>query len=133
MQPQVSSHLPAPSPRLQEIARISPEHALGALCLDSQPLKASLKTEAAAWKERFSRTIHLRAHTDLSVGSGGTVLWDGGVAVCEWAGATDERGSCWFVEGVERLWAGPGGPGGVRCVVPANGAAAVTIPSPALT
>jgi hypothetical protein len=42
-------------------------HTLGALCLDSQPLKASLKTEAAAWKEHFSSTIHRRAHADLLV------------------------------------------------------------------
>ncbi|PSC73956.1 flagellar outer dynein arm heavy chain gamma [Micractinium conductrix] len=49
----------------QEISLISPVHNLGALSLDSQPLKYSLRAEAANWKVAFSRTIHKRAAQDL--------------------------------------------------------------------
>ena len=45
-------------------------HNLGALSLDSQPLKYSLRAEAANWKVAFSRTIHKRAAQDLMVGAG---------------------------------------------------------------
>ncbi len=43
-------------------------HHLGALCLDSQPLKHSLRAEAANWKVAFSKTIHGSAAQDLQVG-----------------------------------------------------------------
>lgn len=40
-------------------------HNLGALSLDSQPLKHSLKAEAANWKAHFSSNIHKQAAADL--------------------------------------------------------------------
>ena len=46
-------------------------HNLGALSLDSQPLKFSLRAEAANWKVHFSKTIHKRAAADLMVRVGG--------------------------------------------------------------
>lgn len=46
---------------------IAPVHNLGALSLDSQPLKYSLRAEAANWKVAFSKTIHKRASRDLLV------------------------------------------------------------------
>ncbi|KAL4452763.1 hypothetical protein ABPG75_008425, partial [Micractinium tetrahymenae] len=49
----------------QEIALIPPVHNLGALSLDSQPLKYSLRSEAANWKVAFSKTIHKSAAQDL--------------------------------------------------------------------
>lgn len=42
-------------------------HNLGALSLDSQPLKHSLKSEAASWKAHFSSNIHKKAAADLQV------------------------------------------------------------------
>jgi len=59
-------------------------HNLGALSLDSQPLKYSLRAEAANWKVAFSKTIHKRASEDLLVGGWAAVGAAGGV-----------QGSCW--------------------------------------
>lgn len=42
-------------------------HNLGALSLDSQPLRHSLRAEAAAWKAHFTRNIHAKAAADLAV------------------------------------------------------------------
>lgn len=55
---------------LQDIERILPVHNLGALSLDSQPLKYSLRAEAANWKAHFSRNIHKQAAADLMVRAG---------------------------------------------------------------
>lgn len=55
---------------MQEIALIPPVHNLGALSLDTQPLKYSLRSEAANWKVAFSKTIHKSAAQDLQVGGG---------------------------------------------------------------
>lgn len=55
---------------MQEIAAISPVHNLGALSLDSQPLKHSLRAEATNWKVHFSKNIHKQAAADLQVQRG---------------------------------------------------------------
>lgn len=54
----------------QDIAQIAPVHNLGALSLDSQPLRHSLRAEAANWKVHFSRNIHKKAAADLAVCTG---------------------------------------------------------------
>lgn len=56
---------------LQEIALIPPVHSLGALSLDTQPLKYSLRSEASNWKVAFSKTIHKSAAQDLQARLGG--------------------------------------------------------------
>lgn len=57
----------------QDIAAIAPVHNLGALSLDSQPLKHSLRSEAANWKAHFSSNIHKKAAADLQVHWQGTL------------------------------------------------------------
>ena len=67
-----------PACLLQEIGLIAPVHTLGALSLDSQPLKFSLRAEAANWKVHFSKTIHKRAAAGLMVRVGGQAMVKGG-------------------------------------------------------
>ena len=52
---------------IQEIGLITPLHTVGALSLDSQPLKYSLRNEATQWKAHFSKNIHKKAADDLRV------------------------------------------------------------------
>ena len=56
------------SGRPQEINAITPVHNIGALSLDTQPLKNSLKSEAASWKAQFAKNLHKKGCEDLKVG-----------------------------------------------------------------
>eukprot|EP00003_Mantamonas_plastica_P000098 TRINITY_DN1008_c0_g3_i1.p1 TRINITY_DN1008_c0_g3~~TRINITY_DN1008_c0_g3_i1.p1 ORF type:complete len:1912 (+),score=670.21 TRINITY_DN1008_c0_g3_i1:589-5736(+) len=49
----------------QEIAKIPRVHNIGALSLETQSLKYSLKSAAAGWKQQFARNLHQQASTDL--------------------------------------------------------------------
>lgn len=49
-------------------------HNIGALCLDTQPLKYSLKSEAASWKAQFAKNLHKKGSEDLRVGLCAIVL-----------------------------------------------------------
>ena len=40
---------------------------IGCLCVETAPLKASLRAEAAAWKSQFAKNLHKQGFTDLSV------------------------------------------------------------------
>ena len=40
---------------------------MGALSLDTQPLKYSLKSEAASWKAQFAKNLHKKGSEDLKV------------------------------------------------------------------
>lgn len=51
----------------QAVAEIEAEHAVGPLLLDTAPLKASLKAEAAAWKSTFAKNLHNKGAEDLKV------------------------------------------------------------------
>ncbi len=42
-------------------------HNIGALSLDTQPLKYSLKSEAASWKAQFAKNLHKKGSDDLKV------------------------------------------------------------------
>ena len=48
-----------------EIDRIPERHVIGALSLDTAPLKMSLKREAAAWKNQYSQNLHDEAKKEL--------------------------------------------------------------------
>eukprot|EP00854_Cymbomonas_tetramitiformis_P001067 gene1068-1616_t len=48
-----------------EIAQIPPVHNIGALSLETQPMKHSLKSEAATWKAQFAKNLHKQGHDDL--------------------------------------------------------------------
>ena len=48
-----------------EIERIPERHVIGALSLDTAPLKMSLKREAAAWKNQYSQNLHNEAKKEL--------------------------------------------------------------------
>ena len=49
----------------QEVALVPPVHNLGSLSLETQPLKYSLKAEAAAWKSQFAKNLHHQGHSEL--------------------------------------------------------------------
>eukprot|EP00898_Chlorokybus_atmophyticus_P005691 jgi/Chlat1/6122/Chrsp409S05665 len=49
----------------QEIAQIPPVHNIGALSLETQPMKYSLKAEAASWKAQFAKNLHKQGLEDL--------------------------------------------------------------------
>lgn len=49
----------------QEISAIAPAHPIGPLSLETQPLRASLRSEAAAWKAQFARNLHRKGADDL--------------------------------------------------------------------
>ena len=42
----------------EEIAKIAPVHNIGAMSLETQPMKNSLKSEAATWKKQFAKNLH---------------------------------------------------------------------------
>ena len=48
-----------------EITRIPEQHAIGALSLDTAPLKMSLKREAETWKKQYSANLHMQAKKEL--------------------------------------------------------------------
>ncbi|GBG77441.1 hypothetical protein CBR_g23890 [Chara braunii] len=50
-----------------EIANIPAVHHIGALSLETQPMKYSLKAEAASWKAQFAKNLHHQAYEDLKV------------------------------------------------------------------
>ena len=52
---------------MQGIGLITPVHNIGALSLDTQPLKYSLKSEAVAWKNQFAKNLHKKGSEDLKV------------------------------------------------------------------
>ena len=45
--------------------RLAPVHNIGALCLDTQPLKLALRAEAAAWKTQFATNLHAHGKEQL--------------------------------------------------------------------
>eukprot|EP00899_Mesostigma_viride_P009796 jgi/Mesvir1/18818/Mv04309-RA.2 len=49
----------------QEIGLIPPVHNIGAMSLETQPMKYSLKAEAASWKAQFAKNLHRQGHEDL--------------------------------------------------------------------
>ena len=49
------------------VADAAPSYRTGALNLDTAPLRASLKAEAAAWKSAFARNLHSKGAEDLRV------------------------------------------------------------------
>ena len=49
----------------REVSKISPVHNIGALSLETAPLKYSLRSEAMAWKALFGRHLHERASAEL--------------------------------------------------------------------
>lgn len=51
----------------QDISLITPVHNIGALSLETQPLKYSLKSEAAAWKAQYAKNLHKKGYDDLKV------------------------------------------------------------------
>ena len=48
-----------------EIAHIAPVHNIGALSLETAPLKYSLRSEAAAWKAQYAQNLHAQAKLKL--------------------------------------------------------------------
>ncbi len=50
------------------IGLIAPVHCIGALSLETQPLKYSLKSEAGSWKAQFAKNLHRQGAEDLKVG-----------------------------------------------------------------
>jgi dynein heavy chain len=49
----------------QEIMRIPEKHNIGALSLDTTPLKTSLSLEARTWKKQYARNLHEQAKVEL--------------------------------------------------------------------
>ena len=49
----------------QRVLRLAPVHNIGALCLDTQPLKLALRAEAAAWKTQFATNLHAHGKEQL--------------------------------------------------------------------
>ena len=49
-----------------EIMHITPVHNIGALSLETQPLKYSLKASAANWKTRYATNLHVQAKEQLA-------------------------------------------------------------------
>jgi hypothetical protein len=52
----------------QAVAALAASTPLGPLLLDAAPLKASLRSEAAAWKSAFARKLHGKGAENLTVG-----------------------------------------------------------------
>lgn len=48
-----------------EVDQLQSRHNLGPLCLETEPLKHSLRSEAASWKARFSKNLHEKGEEDL--------------------------------------------------------------------
>ena len=57
----------------RDAAGIVPMSTIGCLCVETAPLKASLRAEAAAWKTQFAKNLHKQGYTDLSVRAGCTL------------------------------------------------------------
>lgn len=49
----------------QEISQVAPMHNIGSLALETQPLKYSLKSEAASWKAQYAKNLHKQGSEDL--------------------------------------------------------------------
>ena len=49
----------------REVSKIAPVHNIGALSLETSPLKYSLRSEATAWKALFGRHLHEKASAEL--------------------------------------------------------------------
>lgn len=49
----------------QEISQVAPLHNIGSLALETQPLKYSLKSEAASWKAQYAKNLHKQGSEDL--------------------------------------------------------------------
>lgn len=49
----------------QAVAAVPGSQTLGPLVLETQPLKSSLKSEAASWKAQFARNLHRQGADDL--------------------------------------------------------------------
>ena len=49
------------------MAAIPPSHSVGTLHIETVPLKASLRAEAAAWKAQFAKNLHKKGLDDLQV------------------------------------------------------------------
>ena len=54
-----------------QIQKIAPVHNIGALSLETAPLKYSLKSEASSWKSQYSQNLHEQAKAELEV----VVVW----------------------------------------------------------
>lgn len=48
-----------------EISAIASVHNIGALSLETMPLKTALKSEAASWKAQFAQNLHKQCSEDL--------------------------------------------------------------------
>ena len=48
------------------IQKIAPVHNIGALSLETAPLKYSLKSEASSWKSQYSQNLHEQAKAGKS-------------------------------------------------------------------
>ena len=53
------------------IQKIAPVHNIGALSLETAPLKYSLKSEASSWKSQYSANLHEQGKTELDT----VVVW----------------------------------------------------------
>ena len=51
----------------QAVAAIPFSHSVGTLHVETAPLKASLRAEAAAWKAQFAKNLHKKGLDDLQV------------------------------------------------------------------
>ena len=51
----------------QRIGDVPAVRNIGALSLETQPLKAALRAEAASWKAQFARNLHKQSAEDLRV------------------------------------------------------------------
>ncbi len=49
----------------QEISQVAPTHNIGSLALETQPLKYSLKSEAASWKAQYAKNLHKQGSEEL--------------------------------------------------------------------
>ena len=49
----------------KHIGKIAPVHNIGALSLETQPLKVSLKAEAATWKKQLAKNLHAHGKDQL--------------------------------------------------------------------
>lgn len=54
-----------------QIQKIAPVHNIGALSLETAPLKYSLKSEASSWKSQYSQNLHEQAKAELD----SVIMW----------------------------------------------------------
>lgn len=59
---QTPDQAPCVSP---QVANITPVSNIGALSLETMPLKNSLKAEAVSWKTQFAQNLHKQCSDDL--------------------------------------------------------------------